>query len=136
MENIRRIIISVDNDLESKNAVRQGAYLAKLLDVEAKIISVNDTHQFISSIILEDKLKKEAENLLDNYKKIGEEFGINIQTEILSGKPDEEIVRYVTEEDLLIITDEGKKIMDKFISTSISERIIHKSPCPVLIVKA
>jgi len=60
MSDIKRIIIPVDNSEDSKKAVEKGAYLAKVLGVEAKIITVNDTHQFISSVILEDKLKKKA----------------------------------------------------------------------------
>ena len=60
-EDFERIIIPVDNTEASKIAVEKGAFLAKLLGIDAKIITVNDTHQFISSVVLEEKLKKELE---------------------------------------------------------------------------
>ena len=71
-DTFNRIIIPVDNTEASKLAVKKGAFLAKLLGIDAKIITVNDTYQFISSVVLEDKLKKEAEAFLDDFKKIAE----------------------------------------------------------------
>ena len=67
MENIKRIIITVDNTEGSKEVVEKGVYLAKLLGVNAKIITVNDTHQFISSVVLEEKLKKKTDAFLNDF---------------------------------------------------------------------
>ena len=58
MDDIKRIVIPVDNTEDSKNTVKKGIFFAKLLGIDVKIITVNDTHQFISSVILEEKLKK------------------------------------------------------------------------------
>ena len=51
-ENFERIIIPVDNTEASKIAVKKGVFLAKSLGIGAKIITVNDTHHFISSFVL------------------------------------------------------------------------------------
>jgi nucleotide-binding universal stress UspA family protein len=136
MENIKRIIIPVDNTKDSKEAVKRGVYLAKLLGVEAKIITVNDTHQFISSVILEERLKKEASAFLEDFKKIAETFDVKIETELIVGKPAEEIVKIAKEDDLIIMAHHDKtKGIDKVMEKSVSREVVQNSPCSLLVVK-
>ena len=136
MKNIKRIIIPVDNTEDSKKAVEKGMYLAKLLNIETKIITVNDTHQFISSVILEDKLKKETQNFLDNFKELAKNFGIEIETEIIAGKPEVEIVRYAKQGDLIIMAHHARsKGLDKVMEKSVSKQVVENAPCSVLVVK-
>lgn len=137
MKNIKRIIIPVDDTEESKEAVKKGAFLAKLLGVKAKIISVNDTHQFISSVVLEEKLKKEAEQFLERFKKLGEEFGVILETQLITGNPAEEIVNFVNADDLIIIgSHDDKKGIDRVMAGSVSNEVIRNAPCSVLVVKS
>ena len=136
MNDIKRIIIPVDNTEDSKKAVEKGAYLAKLLNIDAKIITVNDTHQFISSVVLEDKLKKETDVFLDNFKKIAEKFGIKIETQLITGKPAEEIIKFVKQNDLIIMAHHDRtKGFDKALEKSVSKEIVQRAPCSVFIVK-
>ena len=136
MDDIKRIIIPVDRTDASRNAVRKGAFLAKLLGIDAKIISVNDTHQFISSVVLEDKLRKEAESVLDEFKKIGAEMGVDLGTEVISGNPAEEIVRFVNDDDLIIMAHHEKKVgIDQFMVGSVSRDVVRNAPCSVLVIK-
>ena len=136
MNDIKRIIIPVDNTEDSKKAVEKGAYLAKLLNIDAKIITVNDTHQFISSVVLEDKLKKETDDFLDNFKKIAEKFGIKIETQLITGKPAEEIIKFVKQNDLIIMAHHDRtKGFDKALEKSVSKEIVQRAPCSVFIVK-
>jgi len=135
MKDIKRVVIPVDNTEASKSAARRGAFLAKLLGVDAKIITVNDTHQFIASVVIEDKLKKEAESFLESFKKIGEEIGVKIETELITGNPAEEIVKYTNENDLIIMANHGKKGIDRFMLGSVSEEVVRNAPCSVLVVK-
>jgi len=137
MKNIKRIIIPVDNTEDSKKAVEKGAFLAKLLGVDAKIIMVNDTQQFMSSVILEDKLKKETDAFLNNFKKIAESYGIKIETQLITGKPAEEIVRFAKQDDLIIMAHHDKtKGLDKVIEKSVSRDVVQNAPCSVLIIKS
>ena len=135
-DTFKRIIIPVDDTEASKLAVRKGAFLAKLLGIDAKIITVNDTHQFISSVVLEDKLKKEAEAFLDDFKKIAEEFGVKIETQLVIGKPAEEIVKFAKENDLIIMAHHDKTVgLDKVMLGSVSRDVVRNAPCSVLVVK-
>ncbi len=136
MDNIKRIIIPVDSSEISKLAVKRGALLAKLLGVSIKVISVNDTHQFVSSVVIEQRLKKEAESLLDVFKKIGEDVGVKVETQVISGKPAEEIVKFAKEDDLIIMPNIIKKGIDRILSGSVSEEVVRNAPCSVLVVKS
>ena len=137
MKDIKRIIIPVDNTEDSENAVKRGVFLAKLLGVDAKIITVNDTHQFISSVVIEEKLKKEAEAFLDKFKKIAEEYGMKIETQLVVGKPAEEIVKLAKEDDLIIMAHHDKtKGIDRVLDKSVSEDVIRNAPCSVFVVKS
>ena len=136
MADFKRIIIPVDNTEDSKNAVKKGALLAKLLKIEAKIITVNDTHQFISSVILEEKLKKEASAFMEDLKKIGNELGVKLETELIIGKPAEEIVKFANTDDLIIMAHHDRtKGIDKFMEQSVSRDVVRNAPCSVLVVK-
>jgi len=137
MKDIKRIIIPVDNTEDSKNAVERGVFLAKLLGVDAKIVTVNDTHHFISSVVIEEKLKKEAEAFLEQFKKIGEKFGVKLETQLVVGKPAEEIVKLAREDDLIIMAHHDKtKGIDRALNKSVSEDVIRNAPCSVLVVKS
>ena len=136
MEDIKRIIVPVDNTEDSKKAVEKGAYLAKVLGVELKVITVNDTHQFMSSVVLEDKLKKESELFLDSFRKIAEKLGVEIDTQLISGKPAEEIIKFAKDGDLIIIAHHDRtKGFDKVIEKSVSKEVVQRAPCSVLVVK-
>jgi nucleotide-binding universal stress UspA family protein len=136
MVEFKRIIIPVDNTKDSKNAVKKGALLAKLLKIEAKIITVNDTHQFMSSVVLEEKLRKEASAFMEEFKKIGEKLGVKIDTELIIGKPAEEIVKFAKDDDLIIIAQHEKtKGIDRFMEENISRDVVRNAPCSVLVVK-
>jgi len=136
MKDIKRIVIPVDKTESSKNAVRRGAFFAKILGIDAKIVSVNDTHQFMSSVVLEEKLRKEAEAALDGYKKIGEDLGVTLETVLISGDPAEEIVKFAKEDDLIVIVSDREKPIDGIIlGGSVSKNVIRNAPCSVLVVK-
>ncbi len=137
MKDIKRIIIPVDNTEDSKKAVEKGIYLAKILGIETKIITINDTQHFMSSVVLEEKLKKETKKFLDEFKKIAEPFGIKIETEIISGKPSEEIIRYSKDNDLIIMAHhERTKGLDKVMEKSVSKEVVENAPCSVFVVKS
>lgn len=136
MEDVKRIIIPVDKTADAKEAVEKGAFLANALDVEAKVITVNDTHQFMSSVVIEERLKKEAMAFLDEFKEIGKKHGVEIKTDLLTGNPAEEIVKYSDRGDIIVMAHHKKrKGIDKFMEKSVSQEVVKNSNCSVLVVK-
>jgi len=63
---------------------------------------------------------------------------VNIQTEVLAGKPAESLAEYATknEVDLIIIATHGRSGVSRWVWGSVADRILRSSCVPVLMVRA
>lgn len=135
MKSINRIVIPVDTTDVSKIAAEQGAFFAKLLNVEVSIISVNDSRQYMLSKLLEEKIEKEKLTAIEEVKKITEQQGVPTTTKLTAGAPAAEIVKFVKDDDLIIMASKGKKGFNKFLLGSVSEEVLKTAPCTVMVIK-
>ncbi len=135
MKTINRIVIPVDTTDVSKIAAEQGAFFAKLLNVEISIISVNDSRQYMLSKLLEDKIEKEKLIAIEEVKKITEEQGVITTTKLAAGAPAIEIVKFVKDDDLIVMASKGRKGFNKFFLGSVSEEVLKTAPCTVMVIK-
>jgi nucleotide-binding universal stress UspA family protein len=135
MKTINRVVIPVDTTDMSKVAAEQGAFFAKLLNVEVSIISVNDAGQYMLSKLLEEKIEKEKLTAIEEVKKITEEQGVITTTKLTSGAPATEIVKYVKDDDLIVMASKGRKGFNKFFLGSVSEEVLKTAPCTVMVIK-
>jgi nucleotide-binding universal stress UspA family protein len=136
MLEINRVVILVDRSEESKIAVEQGSILAKKLGIDITIISIDDSNQFIASTALEKKLRSEHEVALEQYRQIAEGKNVKAITEIIVGDaPAQEIIKYTSENDLIVMVTHARKGMNRFILGSVSEEILHLVKCPIMIFK-
>ncbi|MBN1281232.1 MAG: universal stress protein [Candidatus Thermoplasmatota archaeon] len=135
MKGINRVVIPVDTADISKVAAEQGAFFAKLLNVEVSIISVNDSQQYMLSKILEEKIQTEKQSALDDVKKITEEQGVVTTTKLAAGAPATEIVKFVKDDDLIVMASQGKKGFNRFLLGSVSEEVLKTAPCAVMVIK-
>jgi len=136
MKQINRVIIPIDKSDASKIAVEQGTFIAKLLGVNVSLIFIDDSHQFIASAALEDKLRKEHMASLDEFKKTVESKEVAATTEVIVGdSPADEIIKYAMDDDLIVMASHSKKGVDRFILGSVSEEVLHRVNCHVMLLK-
>jgi nucleotide-binding universal stress UspA family protein len=135
MKSINRVVIPVDTADVSRVAAEQGAFFAKLLNVEVFIISVNNSRQYMLSKMLEDKIEKEKQFALDEVKKITEEQGVVTTTKLAAGAAAPEIVKFVKDDDLIVMASQGRKGFNKFLLGSVSEEVLKTAPCAVMVIK-
>jgi nucleotide-binding universal stress UspA family protein len=135
MKTINRVVIPVDTADVSKVAAEQAAYFAKLLNVEVSIISVNDSRQYMLSKMLENKIEQEKLSAIAEVKKITEEQGVQTTTKLAAGAPATEIVKYVKDDDLIVMASKGRKGFNKFFLGSVSEEVLKTAPCTVMVIK-
>jgi len=135
MKGINRVVIPVDTSDVSKVAAEQGAFFAKLLNVEVYIISVNDSRQYMLSKMLEEKIQQEKQTAIDEVKKITEEQGVPTTTKLSAGAPAVEIVKFVKDDDLIVMASQGRKGFNKFLLGSVSEEVLKTAPCAVMVIK-
>jgi nucleotide-binding universal stress UspA family protein len=136
MEGIQRIVVPIDKSESSRIATDRAAQLAKLFNVNIEIIYVDDSQQFMASSALEERLKKENERILQEYKMIVSARDVQANITLLAGpSPAEEILKFANEKDLIVMASHNKRGFDRFILGSVSEEILRRSTCAVLIVK-
>lgn len=81
---------------------------------------------------LTEKGKKILLDMEEKFK------GPNIKFKPLlkEGKPADEIVKIAEEEGVdLLIMGTGKSMVDKYLLGSVSEKVVHTSPCTVLLIR-
>jgi nucleotide-binding universal stress UspA family protein len=85
-----------------------------------------------------EALDRKSEKILNFYRKELDNGGlVNVKTVIRDGVPSEEIMKVAQEEgaDLIIMGYNGKTLMQRLISGSVSKDVEKNAPVPVLVAK-
>ena len=87
------------------------------------------------AVELDEAYRDEAARYLDKVVEILKEKGIAAKTEVLSGNPAEEIIKYSQKNDidLIIMSTRGRSGISRLVFGSVAEKVIRNSTVPVLI---
>jgi nucleotide-binding universal stress UspA family protein len=136
-----RILAATDGSPSGDTAVKHAIGLAAQNDCPLDIIYVKpklyDSLDFYQSEELEKALDKEAGVFLSSALKEAGERGVKAEDHVLSGEPEEEIVRFAesSKADLIVMGSHGHKGLAKLLIGSVAERVIGRAHCPVLVMK-
>ena len=83
------------------------------------------------------EMEATARRLLDNTAASMKRTGADVESILLSGNPSAEIVKFAKEEtiDLIVMATHGRSGVEHLLMGSVAEKILRKSPCPVMTVK-
>jgi nucleotide-binding universal stress UspA family protein len=86
---------------------------------------------------LNEILRKEGEELLRNAKEQAKEKDVVARMVLLTGDPAEEIIEFIKGHDikLVIMGSRGLGPFKEIMLGSVSHKVSHMAPCPVMIVK-
>lgn len=145
---IQKVIIATDG---SENSLRAARYAGPLLAVrpEAEVIVVyvagvppefqggDGFENAPLEIPLDDVIRRNAGPILARTEEALELPRGRVQSEVLVGRPDEEIVTLAKaiDCDLIICGRRGLSGIRELLLGSISNRLVHTAPCPVLVVQ-
>ena len=148
LDNLKKILIAVEDNIYSDQAVHYGLALAHKLQAEVALVHVNEipaATPYIADPMLNEtsfimpemmNIQEDASNAL--FERIKNQAGenINIYTYTKLGNPKTEILATAEEcnADLIILGTHGRTGFDHFISGSVAESVARKSRCPVLII--
>lgn len=143
-----RILIATDESDCSKKALEHGRSLAKLHDASIALVHVLETtaqSNYVADplmgqqpIVVSDTTEIQLENakslLAEIQQKLKDVKDVHTFNRI--GTPRQEILAVAEEwkADLIIMGTHGRTGFDHFISGSVSEGVIRRSNCPVLVV--
>jgi nucleotide-binding universal stress UspA family protein len=152
---MKKVIIAVDETEGSKavlsvfrNMVRppESVVLVHVQQLEGKSMMIDMLGDAERSTLREslkgteykDALDRKSEKILNFYRKELDNGGlVNVKTIVRDGVPSEEIMKVSQEEgaDLIITGYNGKTLMQRLISGSVSKDIEKNAPVPVLVAK-
>ncbi len=152
---MKKVLIAVDETEGSKsvlsvfrNMVRppESVVLVHVQQLEGKSLMIDmlgdaemsTLRESMKGTELKEKLDRKAEKVLNFYKKELDNGGlVSVKTVVREGAPSEEIMKVAQEEgvDLIITGYNGKTLMQRLISGSVSKDIEKNAPVPVLVAK-
>ena len=146
MPQITRIVVPVDFSEYSKNAFRYAIDCAQTFDAEMILVYVIEPIIYpadfsFGQVALPSIEHELQERGLDQLQiLIGKEVpsGVRARAVIRSGKPFVEIIQLAKEEqaDLIIIATHGHSGIEHVLFGSTAEKVVRKSPCPVLSIRS
>jgi nucleotide-binding universal stress UspA family protein len=147
-DNLRKILIAVEDTVYSDQAVTYGLALARKFGADVALVHVNELPT--ATPYIADPMLNETSFMMPEMIAIQEDAGkalferikkqagtdINVYTYTKLGNPKTEILATAEEcnADLIILGTHGRTGFDHFISGSVAESVARKSKCPVLII--
>lgn len=144
---MKRILVPIDDSYVSLIAAEKAVELAKQNDSEIRFISVVEVmgairygEDGIGYVIdytdINNKLIKDQTNILDKVIDKFYSSSVPFEKKILIGKPKEQILIYAEKEncDFIVIGCNSFSKVKKFFIGLITQHIILKAKCPVLII--
>lgn len=134
------IVVGVDGSEESKRALKWAARQARrsgarLRAVEAYTVpaSIFVTPSY-TEIDYADEAQYELEHSVEEA--LGEEPGIELETELMQGPPSRVLVRASTDAELLVLGGKGRgEFLGEFHLEPVTSYVVHHAPCPVVVVR-
>lgn len=137
------VLVPVDGSDNSYRALDAALLLSEKLGSNITVLNVMEqvpiTHVESEKLLGEllEAYKKENQEILSKCSKIATEKGLSIKTRLLQGNPASVILDYSKKEkvDLVVMGSRGMGKFKQLILGSVSSKIVHHSPCAILLIR-
>ncbi len=137
------ILVPVDGSDNSYRALDTALLLSEKLGSNITVIHVMEevpiTHIGSEKMLNEllEAYKKENQDILLKCSEIANQKGLTVKTFLIEGNPASAILDYNKKEkfDLVIMGSRGLGKFKELILGSVSSKIVHHSPCAVLLIR-
>jgi len=138
-----KILVPVDGSDNSYKALEAALVLSEKLGSNISVVNVMEqvpiTHIESEKLLSEllEAYKKENQEILSKCSDIAHQKGITIKTVLLQGNPAPVILDYSKKEnfDFVIMGSRGMGKFKELILGSVSSKIVHHSPCAIMIIR-
>jgi nucleotide-binding universal stress UspA family protein len=146
MPSVRTILVPIDFSEASEAALRYAKMLAAALGASLHLVHVVEdllahawaAELYVASMTdMRQEIEQEARQRLGAMFTDEERRTFQAETVLLSGNPFLEIIRYARahDVDLIAMGTHGHGPIAHVLLGSVAEKVLRKSPCPVLIVR-
>ncbi len=145
---VYKILLATDGSKFSNKAVDYGLDMAKKLGADVLALYVISLKHFEMYALghhdditgYEDenlRMRKEGEDALDYVAAGARERGVSLERRIVRGYPADEIMKAAKGEGagLIVVGNLGRTGIERMLLGSVSEEVVRKAPCPVLVVR-
>lgn len=139
---MKHIVLAVDGSDPSNRALALAIEMASKFDAELSLLHVleplfvpPEPYGFNSGA-LDEASREYGKQMLKDALEVAEKKGVRASTALLAGTPPEAIVEASNElgADLVVIGSRGQGRVGRFLLGSVSDRVLHQSKVPVLVV--
>jgi nucleotide-binding universal stress UspA family protein len=146
MLTLKTVLVPTDFSDASESALRYGKAMAEKFGASLHVVHVMEdllahawaAEVYVSSMPqLRDEIEKESRQRLGALLTDGERKAFRAETALLAGNPFLEIIRYAKahDVDLIVMGTHGRGPIAHMLLGSVAEKVVRKSPCPVLTVR-
>ena len=146
MLTLKTVLVPTDFSDASESALRYGKAMAEKFGASLHVVHVMEdllahawaAEVYVSSMPqLRDEIEKESRQRLGALLTDGERKALRAETALLAGNPFLEIIRYAKahDVDLIVMGTHGRGPIAHMLLGSVAEKVVRKSPCPVLTVR-
>ena len=143
MINLKRILLPTDFSEPSLEATRYAVELASRFDATLHLLNVIEDPVLYLPMFesyplpSKEEFEQYAQTRLENWILADDVEKCETEFHWVHGKPFVEIVRYakVNEIDMIVIGTHGRNMAAHLLLGSVVEKVVRKSPCPVLTVR-
>jgi nucleotide-binding universal stress UspA family protein len=117
--------------------VREIVFLRVVEPLETRVRGYGDYFSEAEIKRIESEAKAAATKYLGDLVSRTRYHGVNVQSEVVTGKPAESIIEYVNknEVDLIVIATHGRSGISRWVWGSVADRVLHSASVPVLMVR-
>ena len=138
-----RILIGTDGSDEAQKALRKAIALSKQNQATLLIAHVVDTRSYKGfetfDGTLSDQTRKKEKALLEDYRLVAQEAGLeNVETILKYGSPKKILAKELSHDkqiDLIVMGATGLNVLDRVLIGSVSGFVMQNAVCDVLIVR-
>ncbi|OAT82273.1 universal stress protein [Desulfotomaculum copahuensis] len=140
-----KVLVPVDG---SENALRAAQYVLQMAKthslVEVSLLAVACDYDavyygggIVEQDVLNQRCREQFAEKLNEAKKIFDEAGVTVNSELRTGDPGREIIKYVNENgiDKVVMGSRGLSAFSAMILGSVAYKVLHGVKVPVTIVK-
>lgn len=145
MIKLKKVLVPTDFSDSARHAFSYGVSFAREYKAELVLLHVveNLTVGYASDLFpvpmaeVFQEISGYARTELAKLAEEAKQKGVAVSDVVAQGKPSAEIIRYAAENgvDMIVLGTHGKGMLDQALFGSTTERVVRRSPCPVLTVR-
>ena len=142
MIQFERILYPTDFSESAENALQYVISLSKKYGSKIHVLHVVEPFTYTSDFGIDysaqyREMEVTAKRLIEEIVTSLKKSSLDAEGAVLSGEPFVEIIRYARQEnaDLIVMATHGRTGIEHMLLGSVAEKVVRKSPCPVLTIK-